>query len=257
VTEFSSLSIPTLVLIFAGVGFLAQMIDGALGMAYGVSSNALLLTLGIPPAIASASVHAAEVFTTGISGLSHLGLKNIDSGLFRRLLLPGMAGAVAGALVLTTIKGEAIRPVIAIYLLLMGLLILAKLFHPPRESKPISRPALLGLMGGFCDAVGGGGWGPIVTTTLIARGHDPRFSIGSVNSAEFFVSSAQTLIFAAVFWRGMLSFWPVILGRLLGGALAAPFAAYLCRYVPARVLTALVGVLISILSLRTLFLSFM
>jgi len=241
--------------VFIAVGFLAQMIDGALGMAYGVSSNTFLLSIGIAPAAASASVHAAEVITTAVSGVSHWRFGNIDRQLLLRLMLPGVVGASVGAYILTSIPGDVIRPYINAYLLLMGLIILRKAFNN-RQPHARGVPRLvspLGFIGGFFDAVGGGGWGPIVTTTLVARGSSPRTAIGSVNASEFFVTLAQSVVFILTIG---LSHWNIILGLLIGGVIAAPFAAFMTRRLPARVLMAMVGVLICILSLRSLYLFF-
>jgi len=236
--------------LFVLVGFGAQLIDGALGMAYGVSCNTFLLSLGLPPAAASASVHMAEVVTTGISGISHWRLRNIDTALVKRLLLPGVLGGVLGAYVLTNLDGAFIKPWVSAYLLLMGLVILFKAARRQTALKQVKNVSLLGLIGGFFDAIGGGGWGPIVTTTLLARGNHPRSSIGSVNFTEFFVTLAQSVTF--VLSLGFLSYWQVILGLLLGGAAAAPVAAYATRKLPMRWSMALVGVIIILLSLRTL-----
>ncbi len=152
-------------LFFMVVGFLAQMIDGALGMAYGISSTSFLLGLGVPPALASSSVHVAEVFISGISGLSHLRMGNVNKQLFRRLVLPGVIGAFLGAYVLTNIDGNAIKPYIAVYLLIMGIVVIRKAFLKKREPRPEKTLVPLALFGGFVDAVGGGGWGPIVAST--------------------------------------------------------------------------------------------
>ena len=162
------------ILIFILVGFIAQMIDGALGMAYGVSSNTFLLGLGVPPAAASASVHMAEVVTTGISGYSHWKLGNVDMKLVRRLLVPGVIGGLLGAYILTSIDGNIIKPYIAVYLMVMGGIIIYKAYTMVPRKKPDEyhgpRISLLGLFGGFFDAIGGGGWGPVVTSTLVAHG---------------------------------------------------------------------------------------
>jgi len=166
------------------VGFIAQIIDGSLGMAYGVSANSFLLTVGLSPAIASSSVHAAEVFTTLISGLSHLKFGNIDKRMVLRLLIPGVIGGGVGAYILTTIDGNVIKPWISVYLLIMGVRILWNAFRPTPEHDREPKTGLLvalGLTGGSLDAMGGGGWGPIVTSTLISTGHSPRKTIGSVN----------------------------------------------------------------------------
>jgi len=239
---------------FIVVGFLAQLIDGSLGMAYGVSSNSFLLSLGVPPAVASASVHAAEVFTTGVSGFSHWRLGNVDSRLLKRLLLPGVLGGVVGAYFLTRMPTHVIKPVVVVYLALMGIVIIHRAFRgvPQREVQSAVVP--LGLIGGFFDAIGGGGWGPIVTSTLMARGNSPRFAIGSVNLTEFFVTLAQSIVFMLTFTLHRDSL-PIIVGLLIGGVVAAPLAAYAAKHVPARPLMMAVGVLIIILSIRTLILA--
>jgi uncharacterized membrane protein YfcA len=241
------------ILIYVLVGFLAQMIDGALGMAYGVSSNTFLLSLGIPPAAASAAVHTAEVFTTGVSGISHWRLGNLDWSLIKRLLIPGVLGGVTGAYLLTSIDGNVLKPYISAYLLIMGVVILFKAFKKNNEAEAgeVKQVGLLGLIGGFFDALGGGGWGPIVTTTLVARGKNPRYAIGSVNFSEFFVTLAQSITF--ILTLGFLQYWQVILGLLVGGVIAAPLAARLVKKLPVRTLMILVGVLIILLSIRTIY----
>src|SRR5574341_108677 len=221
-----TLPIPVQIGLFVLVGFCAQLIDGALGMAYGVSSNALLLSFGVPPATASANVHAAEVVTTAVSGISHHRLGNVDRRLFLMLLLPGVLGAAAGAYLLSSIDGNAIKPYLAIYLLVMGVVNVVKALRRPRadqDDNPIKRRTLipLGLLGGFFDAIGGGGWGPIVTSTLVARGNHPRTTIGSVNAAEFFVTFVQVVV---------------------------------VKRVPVRPLMAMVGVVVIALDIRTLLL---
>lgn len=243
------------ILTFILVGFVAQIIDGAMGMAYGVSSNTFLLSLGIPPAAASASVHMAEVVTTGVSGISHWRLGNVNWKLVRRLLIPGVIGGIAGAYLLTSIDGNVIKPYISAYLLIMGIVILVKAFRSPAPSNgehgaPVS---LLGLIGGFFDAIGGGGWGPLVTTTLVARGDNPRFTIGSVNFSEFFVTFAQSVVF--VLTLSFANYWQIILGLLIGGVIAAPLAAYMAKKLPVKALMILVGLLIILLSIRTLYLT--
>lgn len=246
----------TIFVIYIGVGFLAQMIDGALGMAYGVSSNTFLLSTGVPPALASACVHIAEVITTGISGATHWRLGNVEMDTFKKLIIPGVLGGIAGAYLLTSIDGNVIKPYISMYLMVMGFVILWKAIRAAtREAKPRSWIVPLGLMGGFCDAIGGGGWGPVVTTTLVARGKPPRFSIGSVNSAEFFVTLAESVTFLLAM-GGLFKNWPIFVGLLIGGAIAAPLAAYVAKHLPARLLMGLVGVLIIGLSVRTLILAY-
>jgi uncharacterized membrane protein YfcA len=237
-------------LLFIAVGFAAQVVDGALGMAYGVTATSVLLGLGVSPATASASVHAAEIFTTGASGLAHWRRGNVCMTLLRRLAVPGVIGGILGAVVLIGLPGAIVRLVVSVYLLLMGLLILWKAVHPtpPRSDAPRHLTAL-GLVGGFLDAIGGGGWGATVTSTLIGQGTTPRLAIGSVNLSEFFVTTA---ISATFFLTIGLDLWPIILGLVLGGVLAAPFAAYLTCRVPDRPLMILVGVVIVLLSLRGL-----
>jgi len=238
------------ILLYVLVGFVAQMIDGALGMAYGVSSNTFLLSLGIPPAAASASVHMAEVVTTGISGLSHWRLGNIDWDLVKKLAIPGVLGGVAGAYLLTSIDGDVLKPFISAYLLIMGVIILIKAFNGTHEPKETKYLGVLGVIGGFFDAIGGGGWGPIVTTTLVARGKHPRYAIGSVNFSEFFVTFAESVTF--VLTISFLEYWQIILGLLIGGAIAAPVAAIVARRLPVRALMFMVGALIVGLSIRTI-----
>lgn len=239
---------------FILVGFIAQMIDGALGMAYGVSSNTFLLSLGVPPAAASASVHMAEVFTTGVSGLSHWKLKNIDTSLAKKLLIPGVLGGVSGAYLLTSLDGDMLKPWISAYLLVMGVVILIKAVNGVKKNQgEIKHVSLLGLVGGFFDAIGGGGWGPVVTTTLVARGNNARVSIGTVNFSEFFVTFAQSVTF--ILTLSFADYWQVIVGLLLGGVIAAPLAAYITKHLPLKVLMIIVGVVIIGLSIRTILLA--
>ena len=236
---------------FIVVGFLAQLIDGTLGMAYGLSATTFLLTAGIPPAVASASVHAAEVITTGVSGLAHWNSGNVSGYLVRRLIIPGMIGAAVGAYVLTSLPGDRIKPYVAAYLLAMGALIVLRGIRRAVAHKEVRSHLIpLGLGGGFLDAVGGGGWGPIVVSNLVARGNHPRYTIGSVNFAEFFVASAASATFVLTIG---LSFWTAILGLAIGGAVAAPIAARLTKRVPTRALMVAVGVMIIALSVRTLY----
>lgn len=236
--------------LFALAGFLAQLVDGALGMAYGVTCNSLLLTMGYPPAAASASVHMAEVVTSGVSGHFHWKLGNVDRKLFNHLVWPGVIGGVIGAYILSTFPAELLRPWVALYLALMGVRILYKAWNKRTLVTPTTKGLeLLGFTGGFLDAVGGGGWGPVVTTTLIGQGHDPRFAVGSVNRAEFFVTLAQSFTFILTLGLGN---WHVVAGLCAGGVIAAPFGAHLAKRVPANVLMTAVGALIVFLSMRTM-----
>jgi len=237
-------------ILFVAVGFAAQLVDGAVGMAYGVTATTVLLSFGVPPATASACIHAAEVFTTGASGLSHWRFGNVQGDLIRRLAVPGMIGGAAGAYLLTNLPGETVRPFVSAYLLLMGLVILWKAWRRDRtRAEPPKRVAVIGLLGGFLDAIGGGGWGPMVASTLIGRGTTPRYAIGSVNLAEFFVTATITGTF--VFTIG-LELWPIIAGLILGGVLAAPFAAYATKQLPDQPMMILVGCVIILLSVRSL-----
>lgn len=231
------------------IGFLAQLVDGALGMAYGVTATSLLLGAGVPPVVASATVHAAECFTTGTSAISHHAFGNIDKALFKRLLLPGVLGAAAGAYLLSALPGDALKPWIAGYLVVMGLIVVGKAFgeFPPRRVTSHVQP--LGFFGAMFDAIGGGGWGPIVASTLLARGSEFRITVGSVNAVEFFVTLTASLTFILTIGLG---YWPVILGLAAGGVVAAPLGAWLVKRVPVKPMMVLVGLLIVGLSLRTL-----
>lgn len=240
------------ILLFMLVGFLAQMVDGCLGMAYGVSSNSVLLTLGIPPKFASASVHAAEVVTTAISGFSHFRVGNVDKNLALRLIVPGMIGGGVGAYILAQLDGNVIKPWIALYLLIMGAYIIFRALTKiiDREIKNWLIPPLA-IVGGFMDAIGGGGWGPVVTTTLVGLGKAPRFAIGSVNLSEFFVTFTESVTFILAI-GSLADYWRIILGLLLGGAIAAPLAAYVCKLIPRKAMMIVVGLVIIVLQLRTL-----
>lgn len=236
-------------LLYFVVGFLAQLVDGTLGMAYGVTSSTLLLSIGLPPAIVSATVHAAECFTTGASAVSHRVFGNVNSDLFRRLLVPGIIGAVVGAYILSELPGDQLRPYSASFLLIMGLILLVKAFRefPSRTVSTYLVP--LAFVGAFIDAIGGGGWGPIVATTLIVRGNGPRETVGTVNAVEFFVTVAASITFLVTLG---ISHWPVILALALGGLLAAPIGAWSCKRLPTKPFMVLVGLLIVGVSIRTL-----
>ncbi len=234
------------------VGLLAQIVDGALGMAYGLTSTSFLLATGASPALASASVHMAEVFTTGISGISHAKFGNVDKKLFLRLLIPGIIGGLLGALLVTQIDGKTLKPFITVYLLLMGIYVLTKAFKKhikTRKGEP-KHVAKLALLGGFVDTSGGGGWGPVVTTTLVGTGHDPRTTIGSVNFAEFFLTLTSA---ASLFILVDETIWHVVAGLIIGGLFAAPFAAYACKKFSTKTLLILVGLLISGISVFNLY----
>lgn len=233
-----------------GVGLVAQLVDGALGMAYGVTANTLLLATGLSPAAATATVHVAEAFTTAGSGLAHWRLGNIDKRVFSRIVGPGVIGGVAGVLLIASVDGKLIRPWISGYLLIMGLYIIYRAFRAIKAFD-LTGPRLIpvALAGGFVDSVGGGGWGPVVTSTLLGAGHEPRTTIGSVNAAEFFVTLASGFSFALLIG---IQTWESVAGLILGGLLVAPFAAGLTRRLPKRGLMVAVGLLIAGLSLWTI-----
>ncbi len=247
------MELPPDFLLYVVIGFAAQLIDGALGMAYGVTASSLLLGFGVPPAVSSATVHAAECFTTGASAVSHHAFGNIDRKLFRRLLLPGMLGAGIGAYLLTAIDGDMLKPWIAGYLLLMGVVILFKAFRELVPREVTSHVSTVGFIGALLDAMGGGGWGPIVASNLIARGHELRLTVGSVNAVEFFVTLTASIVFLMTIGTGHVD---IVIGLALGGVVAAPFGAWLIRFVRPRVLMPFVGVLVICLSARTLYQSF-
>lgn len=231
------------------VGFVAESIDGALGMAYGLISSTVMLAFGYPPAVASASVHMAEIVTSAASGLSHWRFGNVKGAIVRGLLLPGVAGGVLGAYILVSVPTAYLRPVVATYILVMGLLIIARALRKASAREVRSNLPVLGLAGGFCDAMGGGGWGQVVTSTLMARGNPPRYTVGSVTFTEFFVALAESATF--VLTIGVQN-WPIIAGLMLGGAVAAPLAAWTTSRLPHRPFAAAVGLLVVATSVRIL-----
>ena len=241
--DFSSFDLAAL-LPFIGVGFAAQLVDGALGMAFGVISNTLLVAvLGVPPALASQRIHLVECFTTATSGISHLLHGNIDKKLFFRLLVPGVIGGVLGAYVLTSLDAGVVKPFVLAYLSAIGIYILARgLFWPPKikEAKLI---APLGLFGGFLDAAGGGGWGPVVTSNLLIQGADPRKVVGTVNAVEFFLTLSVS---AAFIWHlGFADLAGPTLGLLIGGLLAAPLGAWVAKHFNPKTMLVLVGIVLT------------
>jgi uncharacterized membrane protein YfcA len=240
--------------LFFAVGFVAQLVDGALGTAYGVLTNTALLAIGLPPAHASALVHTAEIFTTSASAASHIYHRNVDSRMVAHLGLTGVLGAILGAWVLSNVEVTAARRFVYAYLLIMGFYILWKSMQvalAPRS--PAGWTSVLGFGAGFLDATGGGGWGPMTTSTLVGSGHAPRYSVGSVNTAEFFVTvSAATTFFVEIGAVPLEQLIPLV----LGGVLAAPFGGWLVKRTPARGLMTAVGVLIVTLSIVQLFPAF-
>jgi uncharacterized protein len=234
--------------LFSIIGFLAQLVDGALGMAYGATSASLLLMFGVAPAVASASIHMAEIATTAASGASHIWFKNVDRDMILKLTIPGAIAAFIGAAFLSSIPGDLIKPFVSIFLLLLGVYILIRFLTGGRGSKGSQQTrvtskylAPLGFVGGFLDAVGGGGWGPITTPMLLSRkGMSPRKVIGTVDTSEFAIAVSATLGF--LLFLGWEQFhWQWVLAFSIGGVLAAPIAAWLVRIIPSYLLGVLVG----------------
>jgi uncharacterized membrane protein YfcA len=229
------------------IGFVAQLIDGALGMAYGVLSNSAMLAIGMPPAQASALVHTAEIFTTGASAASHIYYRNVDWRFVARLSIGGVLGAILGAWILSNMDIAAARRYVYMYLLVMGLYILWKSMRiASARQGPAAWTAPAGFVGGFLDASGGGGWGPVVSSTLIGSGHAPRQTVGSVNATEFFVAvAAATTFFVELGMAPLQHLLPLV----LGGVLAAPLGGWAVKRVSGRMLMAAVGSLIVLLSI--------
>jgi uncharacterized protein len=229
-------------LVFVVIGFFAQLVDGALGMAFGVISTSALLAFGLPPATASAMTHITEIFTTAASGASHVYQRNVDWKLVARLAPAGMIGGAIGAYILSGIDGSLIEPFVSIYLIAIGIYILFRAFRPigPRRVHDGLTP-VIGLGGGALDAMGGGGWGPIVTTSLVGRGHEPRNVIGSTSLTEFLVTLVISLTFVLTLgWTNLSS----AVGLIIGGVLAAPLGALLVKRLPVRALMIGVGIII-------------
>lgn len=238
---------------FVAVGFVAQLVDGALGMAFGVITNLMLVGfVGLVPARASANVHLVECFTTAASAISHIIYRNVDWRLLARLALPGMIGGATGAYLLSNIDGSVAKPFVMAYLAAIGAYLLWRSWrigHGPPARPPRLVPPL-GLAGGFLDAVGGGGWGPIVTSNLLVQGTPPRTTIGTVNTSEFLVTMATSASFVAQL--GFSAFSTAVIGLIIGGLLAAPFGAIIASRVRAGQLLVMVGSLLVATSLYSL-----
>lgn len=239
---------------YIAIGFAAQLIDGALGMAFGVICSTLLVSvMGVPPARASAGVHLVEMFTTGASGISHALHKNVDWKLFARLAVPGVIGGCLGAYVLSSIDASITRPIVMLYLTCIGFYLLYKAVTYPTEPKVKQAKVVapLGLIGGFMDASGGGGWGPIVTSNLLIQGTDPRKTVGTVNTAEFFLTTSISITF--ILTIGLEAFTIVTGGLLIGGLIAAPFGAMIAKRIKVRSLMLMVGIVLTATSLFSLY----
>jgi siroheme synthase-like protein len=243
------------IVVYFLIGFIAQMIDGALGMAYGVSVSTALMSLGLPtitPAVASASMHASEIFTTGSSSLVYMRFKNVNRKLFKALVWPGVVGAILGVFAVSFISKEyftVIKPFVSTYTLVLGVLILIRTLKKEKKQKKFKQLGPIAFFGGFLDSVGGGGWGPIVTSSLLASGRSFRYAIGSAHLAKFFVALTSTVTFFIFIG---LSHWQIIFGLVVGGMVAAPFSIYLSTKIPIKKGLILVGGLIIIISLKTI-----
>lgn len=239
---------------YIAIGFAAQLVDGALGMAFGVICSTLLVSvMGVPPARASAGVHLVEVFTTGASGISHILHKNVDWSLFARLAIPGVVGGCAGAYLLSNIDASVTRPIVMLYLTCIGFYLLYKALTYPAMPKPKEAKVAvpLGLIGGFLDASGGGGWGPVVTSNLLIQGTDPRKTVGTVNTAEFFLTTSISIMF--ILTIGLEAFTLVTGGLLIGGLIAAPFGAVIAKRIQPKSLMLMVGTVLTATSLFSLY----
>jgi len=232
------------------IGFAAQMVDGALGMGYGVISTTLLLSTGVNPVVVSGSIHTAEMFSSGASGYSHYKFGNVNKKLFKTLLIPGVVGAICGALLLGFIGeryADWLRPIISLYTLILGIRILINAFKKKMKTQKVKRAGWLAGAGGFLDSFGGGGWGPLVTSTLISKGRSPKYVIGSVSLTEFFVTFSSALTFFIILG---VSHIETILGLIIGGLLAAPLAARMAGKLPVKKMFLGVGIIVIISSIR-------
>jgi uncharacterized membrane protein YfcA len=238
---------PAALLPFIAIGFAAQLVDGALGMAFGVIANTMLVgVLGVPPALASQRVNVVQCFTSGISGISHLLHRNVDRRLFARLLIPALVGGVAGVSLVTSIDGSVIKPFVLAYLLAIGLYLLWRGIGHARAHREARTVAPLGLIGGFLSAVGGGGWGPVVTSNLLIQGAEPRRVVGTVSTVEFFLTLTVSATF--IYHLGFADLAGATLGLLIGGIAGAPLGAWAAKHIPAKPMLVMVGVVLTLTS---------
>ncbi|MES2375616.1 MAG: TSUP family transporter [Bacteroidota bacterium] len=239
---------------FLGAGFVFAMIDGAIGMSYGVTSTAFSLSMGISPASASMAVHLSEIMSNGIAGWMHYRMGNVNWKMFKLLILPGIIGAATGAFLISSLEHYSMytKPLVSVYTLILGLIILSKAFNTVKKKSAdkIKRIALLGLGGGFLDAVGGGGWGSIVLSSLIAGGRHPRFSLGTVKLTRFFIAMIGSLVFLTMLNGAP---WSAIAGLIVGSALAAPIAARISNRISVKVIMVAVGIIVILVSLKSIF----
>jgi uncharacterized protein len=238
---------------FLGGGFLFALVDGAIGMSYGVTATSFSLTMGIPPAIASMGVHLSEIMSNGIAGWMHYRMGNINWKLFWMLLWTGIIGAVTGAYILSSLThySQYTKPFVSLYTLILGLVILSKAFNLKRKrnTEKIKRIPLLGLGGGFIDAVGGGGWGSIVLSTLIAGGRNPRFSLGTVKLSRFFIALTSSVTFIYMLH---VNHWEAVAGLVIGSALASPIAAKISNKISTKAIMISVAVIVILISLNSI-----
>lgn len=233
-------------------GFLAQLVDGSLGMGYGITGATILLSSGINPAMISAGIHTSELFSSGLSGYSHYRFGNVDKDLFRKLIVPGVLGSIAGAILIILVGSEfggLVKPILAVYTMFMGITLLVRALRNTQHQKEFKNYRSLAGAGGFVDAFAGGGWGPVVTSTLISKGLTPNTTIGTVSLTEFFVTLASSVTF--IIFLGM-SHWQVIAGLILGGLIAAPVAALFAGRIPRKIAMIALGILVVIWSSRIL-----
>jgi siroheme synthase-like protein len=238
---------------FLGAGFVFALIDGAIGMSYGVTSTTFSLSMGIPPASASMGVHLSEIMSNGIAGWMHYRMGNINWKLFKLLLIPGIIGAVIGAYILSSLEhySQYTKPVVSLYTLILGVVILSKAFNTKiiKSVDKIKRVSLLGLGGGFLDAVGGGGWGSIVLSSLIAGGRHPRFSLGTVKLTRFFIALMGSITFISMLKS---NHWDAVAGLVIGSAIASPVAAKISNRISAKAIMVAVGVIVIIISVKSI-----
>lgn len=231
------------ILLFIAIGFGANIVDGCIGMAYGSIIATFFMLTGVPLLQISAGIHFSEIFTTMASATAHLSIKNVDFKLLKKIVYSGAIGGILGALTLSYVNGDALKPFVSIYLILIGYKLIRKSIRPRKRSKQPKKLPLLGLVGGFLDALCGGGWGPIVTGTLLTKSNRAKKTIGTVNCAEFFVTLSQSIVFFAVVGLSSLK---IVFGLILGGVLAAPIAVYLIQKINPKILTLIIGLIIFI-----------
>ncbi|MCW3466572.1 sulfite exporter TauE/SafE family protein [Chitinophaga nivalis] len=247
--------IPPTFYYFLGAGFVFAMIDGAIGMSYGITSTTFSLSMGIPPASASTAVHISEILSNAIAGWMHFKMGNVNKKLFKILIFPGIAGAVIGAYLLSSLEHYAAytKPLVSLYTLILGTIILLRAIRAQRQKhagNKIKRIGLLGFGGGFIDAIGGGGWGSIVLSSLIAGRRHPRFSLGTVKATRFFIAMLSSLTFVTV-----LSYvhWDAVLGLVIGSAIASPIAARVSNKISAKTIMVAVAVIVIVVSMKSIY----